>query len=72
MGEKLKHTKWLNKVVANVSIDEETKEAIFYLGVIEVDRGRVTPDGILRKNGVYVKDAWEWMNVIERNLLICF
>jgi hypothetical protein len=76
MTSPIKHTKWLNRVAANVVITENV--AKFYIGIVQIDEGVVTPmdspsrGAILRKNGCYVRDAWEWMDQIERNLQIVY
>jgi hypothetical protein len=66
-----KHTKWLNRVVSNVVIEDDGS-ARLYLGIIEIDYGKITPQGILRKNGMYVKDADEWVSTIEKLLGVCY
>lgn len=76
MSEPIKYTKWLNKVVANVVVDGN--KAGLYLGLILIDEGTVAPadsphrGAIIRKNGTVVRDGWEWMDVIEKNLNVTF
>jgi hypothetical protein len=41
MTSPIKHTKWLNRVAANVVITENV--AKFYIGIVQIDEGVVTP-----------------------------
>lgn len=64
----MKHTKWASRAVLCVVVDEATQIASMYIGLFEVELGRLMPDKtiVIPHTGETYASIDLWMDHIQR------